>query len=73
MKIDNHADTICADKNCQIEYYTSYKCSISLFLEDYQDKQNVQIYTALTAAAGFQILVKLSVYVLASAWTSMTR
>ena len=49
-EIDNHADTICAGKNCRIEYYTPYECSVSPFLEEYQDQQNVRICTALTAA-----------------------
>jgi hypothetical protein len=49
-EIDNHADTICAGRNCRIEYYTPYECSVSPFLEEYQDQQNIRICTALTAA-----------------------
>jgi hypothetical protein len=49
LEINAHADTICTGRNCQIEYYMPYECSVSPFLEDYQDQQNVRICTALTA------------------------
>jgi len=49
-EIDNHADTICAGRNCRIEHYTSYECSVAPFLDEYQEQQNVRICTALTAA-----------------------
>jgi hypothetical protein len=49
-EIDNHADTTCAGRNCRIESYTPFECSVSPFLEEYQELQNVRICTALTAA-----------------------
>jgi hypothetical protein len=49
-EIDNHADTTCAGRNCRIESYTTYECTVSPFLEEYQEQQNVRICTALTAA-----------------------
>jgi hypothetical protein len=48
-EIDNHADTTCIGRNCRVEYYTSYECIVSPFLEEYQDQLNVRICTALTA------------------------
>jgi hypothetical protein len=50
-EIDNHADTICAGRNCHIESYTPYKCSVSSFLSEYQEQENVKICTALTATS----------------------
>jgi hypothetical protein len=50
-EIDNHADTICAGRNCRIESYTPYECSVSPLLEEYQEQQSVKICTALTAAS----------------------
>jgi hypothetical protein len=50
-EIDNHTDTICVGRNCRMEYYTPYECSVSPFLEEYQEQQNVKICTTLTAAS----------------------
>lgn len=49
-EIDNHADTTCIGRNCRIESYTSYECTVSPFLEEYQEQLNVRICTTLTAA-----------------------
>lgn len=51
-EIDNHVDTICAGKNsCCIESYTSEVCSVSPFLDEYSDQEEIHICTALTATA----------------------
>lgn len=49
-EIDNHANTTCVGCNCRIEYYTPFECSVSPFLNKYQEQQNIHICTALTAA-----------------------
>lgn len=49
-EIDNHADTTCAGQNCRIESYTGEVCSVSPFLDDNLELEDVKICTALTAA-----------------------
>lgn len=48
-EVDNHADTICAGANCFIESYTGEQCSVSPFLDDYAEVDNVRVCTAITA------------------------
>lgn len=49
LEVDNHADTTCAGRNCRVEFYTGEVCSVSPFLDDYDDVEEVRICTALTA------------------------
>lgn len=50
MEIDNHADMTCAGRNCGIEPYNTYECTVSSFLDEYQEQQHIKICTALTTA-----------------------
>lgn len=57
---------ICAGRNCRIKYYTPFECSVSPFLEEYQDQQNIRRFTALTAATiaqmGETVILRLGQY-----------
>lgn len=63
MEIDNHADTTCAGMNCRVEYYTNLKCTVSPFLGEYDEQENIRICTAVTAvtlpSTGETIIIRL--------------
>jgi hypothetical protein len=48
-KLDSHANTICAGKNCMLMYYTNRACDIMPFSDTYDAKTDVPIVTACTA------------------------
>jgi hypothetical protein len=48
-KLDSHADTICAGKNCTLMYYTNRACDVMPFSDTYDAKTDVPIVMACTA------------------------
>ena len=48
-KIDNHADTTCFGRNFRPIYFTSKVCSVSPFLPEYNQQEDVQICMEATA------------------------
>jgi hypothetical protein len=48
-ELDSHADTICADKNCMLMYYTNRACDVMPFSDSYDAWTDVPIVTACTA------------------------
>jgi hypothetical protein len=48
-EVDNHADTICAGANCLIECYTGEVCSVSPFLDEYSEQEDVRVCKSITA------------------------
>ena len=48
-EIDNHADTICFGKNFRPIFFTSEVCTVSAFLDDHEQMEDVPICTAATA------------------------
>ena len=48
-EMDNHADTICFGRNFRPIHFTSEVCSVSAFLSEYEQQEDVQICTAATA------------------------
>ena len=48
-EIDNHADTHVFGKNFRPIYFTSEVCSVTPFLDEYKEQENVHICTGATA------------------------
>ena len=48
-EIDNHADTHVFGKNFRPIYFTSEVCSVTPFLDEYKEQENVRICTGATA------------------------
>ncbi len=49
MEIDSHADTHCFGSNFIPLYFTQQECTVSPFLSEYQEQENIQICTGATA------------------------